>query len=64
MEEIINVKGMTCGHCKMNVEKGIKTLKGVKKVTADLGTGDVLIEHKDADIEAVKEKIKELGYEL
>ncbi|HYW96658.1 MAG TPA: permease, partial [Bacteroidales bacterium] len=40
----INVEGMTCNHCKMNVENNIGKLNGIDSVAVDLSTGRVTIE--------------------
>ncbi|MBQ4367614.1 MAG: heavy-metal-associated domain-containing protein, partial [Muribaculaceae bacterium] len=55
------VKGMMCNHCKANVENGLATLEGVKKVTVDLATGTAYVEG-DVDDQAVMDKISQLGY--
>ena len=55
------VKGMMCNHCKANVENGLASLEGVKKVTVDLATGTAYVEG-DVDDQAVMDKISQLGY--
>ena len=39
------VKGMTCNHCVMRVEKALKDIDEVEDVKIDLNTGDVTIQH-------------------
>jgi len=56
------VKGMMCGHCKANVEKGLAALPGVDNVTVDLAAGTALVEG-DVDPQTVRDKIVELGYQ-
>jgi copper chaperone len=64
MEKIdIEVKGMTCGHCKMAVEKAAASIPGVKKAVVDLGSSKVTIEHEGADINSIKNAINEAGYQ-
>lgn len=38
MNDIItlDIEGMTCGHCKANVEKALKDVPGVEAVSVDL----------------------------
>lgn len=62
-ETKIVVKGMTCGHCKAMVEKNLGKLPGVTSVTADLATGETIIEGHP-DMAAVKETIDDLGFTL
>jgi copper ion binding protein len=64
MEKIdIKVKGMTCGHCKMAVEKAASAIPGVKKAVVDLNSAKVTIEHENADINSVKNAINDAGYQ-
>lgn len=44
----ISVEGMQCGHCKMSVEKALKTIDGVVNV-------DVNLESKVVNIESIRE---------
>ena len=62
-EQIIIVKGMTCGHCKAMVEKNLAKLPGVESVTVDLASGETKIQGK-VDEAAIKEVIEELGFSL
>lgn len=59
----ITVKGMTCGHCKMMVEKNVGKLPGVEEVTADLATGRTQIKGTP-DMKAVREVIDDLGFTM
>ena len=56
------VSGMTCNHCKANVEHAIRGVEGVKEVTVDLvsGTATVTGEH---DAEALISRVRDFGYE-
>ena len=60
------VKGMSCGHCEQNVEKGLSSLDGVRKVKADHEKSQVTLYYKGdpPEMEAVKVQITELGYEV
>lgn len=57
MKKTIQIEGMQCNHCKMSVEKALKSIEGVIKV-------EVSLEDKTATIETTKEmedgKIKEV----
>ncbi|MBQ2187282.1 MAG: permease [Bacteroidales bacterium] len=55
------VDGMMCNHCRANVEKSIKNLKGVEHVEVDLSSGIAVVEGNVSDEEVVK-AIESLGY--
>jgi uncharacterized protein len=58
----IHVGGMSCNHCKENVENSIKSVSGVDEVTVDLATGKVSISGKEVDLVKVKSGIESIGY--
>jgi uncharacterized protein len=58
----IIVRGMTCIHCKANVENNLKKLDFIKEAIVDLPTGRVVLESEQLDIAKVKETIESLGY--
>ncbi len=63
MNEVkIIVKGMTCSHCKMNVERSIKSVQGVSGSLADLSSGEVVIQGDTLDIDKIKSAVEDIGY--
>ncbi|MGC9344681.1 MAG: permease, partial [Bacteroidales bacterium] len=58
----VKVEGMTCNHCKMNVENGVRQVPGVKEATVDLNSGEVLIEGDNVDLNKIEEAVNGLGY--
>ena len=60
----IYVGGMTCNHCKENVENSIKSVKGVDEVAVDLTTGKVNIRGKSFDMHKIRTGIKSIGYKV
>ena len=58
----IKVEGMTCNHCKANVENNLKKLAFIDDVNVDLGEKTVTLEGDNIDIDNVKETINALGY--
>jgi uncharacterized membrane protein YraQ (UPF0718 family)/copper chaperone CopZ len=56
------VGGMTCNHCKANVENSIKSAEGVEEVSVDLTTGKVNITGKSVDLGKIKSGIENIGY--
>ena len=66
MERVIAVNGMMCEHCKSNVEKALKSVKGVKKVKVSLENKNVLVKYNEKKTNEIliKEAIVEVGYEV
>jgi uncharacterized membrane protein YraQ (UPF0718 family)/copper chaperone CopZ len=60
----IYVGGMTCNHCKENVENSVKSVKGVDGVAVDLTTGKVNITGKSFDLLKIKTGIIGIGYKI
>lgn len=59
----LNVTGMTCNHCKMNIEKFVSKIEGVTSVEADYEKNTVKVEG-NPDWNEVKEIIGKLGYKV
>lgn len=66
VQEVINIKGMMCGHCQATVENAIKAVKGVKSVKVDLEKKQATVEYDpaDTDISKVKKAVADAGYEV
>lgn len=65
MNKVIDVKGMTCGHCVNSVTTELKKIAGVSEIEVDLATGKVTIQARnEIDEAAIAEAIDEAGYEL
>ena len=60
----IKVKGMTCNHCKLNVEKNISKIKGVKSTEVNLAEEEVIISGDGLDLEKIKFTVDDIGYEF
>lgn len=59
---LYHISGMSCNHCKANVERAIRGVEGVKEVTVDLASGTATVTgNHDAD--ALIERVKSYGYE-
>ncbi|MFN8211002.1 MAG: permease [Bacteroidales bacterium] len=57
-----HVGGMSCNHCKANVENSVKSVAGVEDVTVDLATGKVTVSGKSIDMIKIKTGIESIGY--
>ena len=66
MQKILEVRGMTCGHCKMSVEGALKGLDGVEAVQVDLETGKVEVTYDEAkvSVEDMKNAVEDQGYDV
>ena len=66
MDWIINVKGMTCTHCKASVEGALEVLPGVNNVTVDLDTGDVTLSIEEGKVKesTMKAAVEAIGFEV
>ena len=60
--QTIKVDGMTCNHCKTNVESNLEKLSFIKSAKVDLIEKTVTLEGDNIEIAKVKETIDSLGY--
>ena len=64
-EIILNVEGMVWTGCEKRVENSLKEIKNVKEVNANHENNKVIIKMEDeANINEIKERICELGFEV
>ena len=62
---IIEVDGMTCGHCVNAVQTEVGRLQGVTDVAVDLSTGQVtIVSDTPPDADALEAAVEEAGYEV
>lgn len=65
MNQVIEVKGMTCGHCVNSVTTELKKIADVTDVNVDLASGKVTIESSNAlDAAEISAAVTEAGYEV
>lgn len=57
------VKGMSCNHCRANVERAIANVDGVERVEVELAGGNVAV-YGDVDRESVAKSVEALGFEV
>lgn len=63
--EVYTVKGMSCHHCVMRVEKAIRSIPEVDDVKVDLESGKATVTSRaPLSKERVSEVVKEAGYEV
>ena len=59
----VHVEGMSCNHCRANVEKVISALEGAEQVEVDLPTGMAIV-HGNVDKETVRAAVESIGFTL
>ncbi len=60
----INVEGMTCNHCKANVETNLKQLAFVQNATVNLADKCVIVEGDQLEVNTIRQTIDSLGYKV
>jgi len=64
MKKIMDIKGMSCEHCKETVEKALKSIDGVSEAVVDLKAGNAEISlSKPVSDEALEKVVRDAGYE-
>jgi copper chaperone len=61
MNQVFDVKGMTCGHCERAVTQAVKSVDPTAEVKVDLGSGKVQVQSSQPR-EAIAKAIAEEGY--
>lgn len=59
----VKVEGMTCNHCKANVENAIKQVPGVKRVEANISNSIAIVEGDNINPDEIKKSVEGVGYE-
>jgi uncharacterized membrane protein YraQ (UPF0718 family)/copper chaperone CopZ len=59
----VNISGMTCNHCAMNVQKAIMKTEGIENAEISLPDNAAFIEGK-FDFEQLKKNIEDVGYKV
>lgn len=64
MKKIIEIKGMTCGHCQARVDKALNGIDGIS-AKVDLKKNKATATYsKDVYDKVIKDAIEEAGYEV
>lgn len=60
----VNVPNISCGHCKMRIEKALRSVPGVSSANADVATKKVMVEWDDAQTnwDDLHATLKKIGY--
>ncbi|MBT9139480.1 MAG: Copper chaperone CopZ [Dehalococcoidia bacterium] len=62
----LEISGLSCNHCKMKIEKALKTVAGVENVRVNLDSGEAEVNFDAAKISKAELKavIVDAGYEV
>jgi len=61
----IKIKGMSCNHCVMAVQKALSAIEGVKNVNVDLQKGEATFdETTPVDMNTLREAVAKAGYQV
>ncbi|MFC3749345.1 copper chaperone CopZ [Paenibacillus sp. GCM10012306] len=61
---VLNVEGMSCGHCVSSVEKAVSNLGASAKVDLSAKTVAVDFDENKVSLSAIKEAIEDQGYDV
>jgi len=62
----VEIEGMHCASCALNIEKALKSKKGVLKASVNFASEEAFVEfsHNLLDAEEIKKTIREVGYDV
>jgi uncharacterized membrane protein YraQ (UPF0718 family)/copper chaperone CopZ len=60
----IKVEGMTCNHCKANVESNLKKLAFIENAQVNLSEKTVTLEGDNIELDEIKQTVDTLGYKV
>ncbi len=66
MDKLLNVRGMTCNHCKSSVQNALCRLPGVSKVEVDLTSGEVRVAYDETRLDeaALRRAVEDIGSDV
>ncbi|SDF05301.1 CopZ family metallochaperone [Sporomusa acidovorans] len=62
-ETILKIEGMSCGHCKMSVEKALQAVAGVVSASVDLDKKQAVVVG-NAKREALAKAVEDVGFDV
>jgi copper chaperone len=65
-QAVFKVNGMSCGHCKMTVEKALIATQGVRDAVVDLNAKTVKVTYVDdkVNLDNMEQAIVDAGYQV
>jgi len=62
MKMIVNIEGMSCGHCAMRVKKAMEETAGVTSATVGVTEGRAVVEGDALDANMLRGAVVRAGY--
>ena len=62
-QTVLKIEGMSCGHCKMSVEKALKAVAGVVSASVDLEKKEAVVTGT-ADRDALVKAVEDTGFDV
>jgi len=62
MKMIVEIGGMSCGHCAMRVKKSLEETAGVSSATVDVLQGRAVVEGSGLDANMLRGAVVKAGY--
>lgn len=62
MKKVLEVTGMSCGHCEKAVKEALNEIQGVNLVNVDLKSKQVEVEGENLKDHDLKNAVEEAGY--
>ena len=63
-EIIIKVEGMMCEGCENRIQNSLKSIEEIENVVANHKEGTVTIVGENVDIDKIKERIEDIGFNV
>ena len=61
-EHTLQIDGISCAACVTNVERALKTVKGVDQADVNMGTSEARVRSREADIREMIRAVEKAGY--
>lgn len=61
---VLEIDGMSCGHCAMAVKKELTKLAGVAGADVTIGKAEVTADEEMVSVESMKDAVKAAGYSV
>lgn len=61
---VVKVEGMTCNHCKANVENALNALEGIEILYTDIQQNTVEIAGENIKLDVIKTTVEKIGYKF
>ncbi|TAH25895.1 MAG: heavy-metal-associated domain-containing protein [Cytophagales bacterium] len=58
----IIIANLKCSGCATTIQNELSKINGVNKVTVDIKTDSIDVEHNDVSLDTLKERLYQLGY--